>query len=41
MYLMMEWAFLRTFILKAGFLDGPTGIKIATMNAKTTFIKYS
>ena len=40
-YLSASWAFIRTFILKAGFLDGLTGIKIATMNAKTTFIKYS
>jgi len=40
-YLSASWAFIRTFILKAGFLDGPTGIKIATMNTKTTFIKYS
>jgi len=40
-YLSAAWAFLRTYILKVGFLDGFTGIRIAAMNAKTTFIKYS
>jgi len=40
-YLSASWAFLRTFILKAGILDGLTGFRIAKMNARTTFIKYS
>ena len=40
-YLSATWAFLRTFVLKLGFLDGLTGFRIALMNAKTTFIKYS
>ena len=40
-YLSTTWAFLRTFVLKLGFLDGLTGFRIALMNAKTTFIKYS
>lgn len=40
-YLSATWAFIRTFILKFGFLDGFTGLRIASMNAKATFIKYS
>jgi len=40
-FLSALWAFIRTFILKGGFLDGLTGLKIALMNARTTFIKYS
>lgn len=40
-YLSATWAFLRTFVLKFGFLDGLTGFRIALMNAKTTFLKYS
>jgi len=40
-YLSAAWAFLRTFIIKLGILDGLTGLRIASMNAKTTFIKYS
>ena len=40
-YFSATWAFLRTYLIKAGFLDGITGFKIASMNAKTTFIKYS
>ena len=36
-----SWAFLRTFILKLGILDGSNGLQIAIMNAKTTWIKYS
>lgn len=35
------WAFFRTFFLKLGILDGRTGFRIACMNAKTTWIKYS
>ena len=40
-YFSATWAFLRTFVLKFGFLDGLTGLKIALMNSITTFIKYS
>ena len=40
-YLALAWAFFKTFFLQAGFLDGRTGARIAIMNAKTTFIKYS
>lgn len=35
------WAFFRTYILRLGVLDGITGFRIASMNAKTTYIKYS
>ncbi|MCG1043101.1 glycosyltransferase [Mycetohabitans sp. B8] len=34
------FAFIRTFMLRAGFLDGLTGLSIARMNARATFLKY-
>ncbi len=34
------WAFMRTYILRLGILDGPTGWNIARMNARTTYLKY-
>ncbi len=34
------WAFVRTYFLRLGFLDGPAGIGIARMNARTTYLKY-
>ena len=34
------WAFIRTWLLRAGFLDGKAGYQIARMNAKTTYLKY-
>lgn len=34
------FAFVRTFMLRAGFLDGLTGLGIARMNARATFLKY-
>lgn len=34
------WSFVRTYILRLGFLDGISGLQIALMNAKTTWIKY-
>ena len=40
-YLSATWSFFRTYIIKAGFLDGLTGFRISIMNAKTTFIKYT
>jgi glycosyltransferase involved in cell wall biosynthesis len=40
-YLAATWSFFRTFILRAGCLDGVSGYQIALMNARTTFIKYS
>ena len=35
------WAFLRTYFLRLGFLDGIAGFNIALMNARTTYLKYS
>jgi|CXWL01.1.fsa_nt_gi glycosyltransferase involved in cell wall biosynthesis len=35
-----SWAFIRTYSLRLGFLDGIAGFKIAQMNAKTTYLKY-
>lgn len=34
------WAFLRTYCLRLGFLDGEAGFNIAGMNARTTYLKY-
>ena len=34
------WAFMRTYILRLGILDGATGWHIARMNARTTYLKY-
>ncbi|MEQ1525776.1 MAG: glycosyltransferase family 2 protein [Gallionella sp.] len=34
------WAFIRTYCLRLGFLDGIAGWRIAQMNAKTTYLKY-
>lgn len=34
------WAFVRTFVLKRGFLDGRAGWLLARYNAQTTFWKY-
>jgi glycosyltransferase involved in cell wall biosynthesis len=34
------WAFLRTWCLRLGFLDGLAGFSIARMNARTTYLKY-
>ncbi len=34
------WAFVRTYVLRLGILDGATGWNIACMNARTTFLKY-
>jgi len=34
------FAFIRTFILRLGFLDGWTGLQIADMNRKVTLKKY-
>ena len=35
------WAFVRTYFLRLGFLDGVAGFNIALMNAKTTYLKYN
>jgi glycosyltransferase involved in cell wall biosynthesis len=34
------WAFVRTYIVRLGFLDGQPGWLIACMNARTTYLKY-
>jgi glycosyltransferase involved in cell wall biosynthesis len=34
------WAFIRTYLLKAGFLDGPQGFALALSNAEGTYYKY-
>lgn len=34
------WAFVRTYILRRGVLDGSAGLSIARMNARTTYLKY-
>lgn len=34
------WAFLRTYVLRLGVLDGGAGWHIACMNARTTYLKY-
>lgn len=35
------WAFVKTYFLQRGFLDGPEGLTIAHMAAFYTFLKYS
>ena len=34
------WAFLRTYFLKRGFLDGQAGFMIATLNAQTVYYRF-
>lgn len=34
------WAFVRTYFLRLGFMDGIAGLNIALMNARTTYLKY-
>jgi glycosyltransferase involved in cell wall biosynthesis len=34
------WAFIRTYIIKLGFLDGAEGFILAIANAETTYYKY-
>ncbi|WP_435628143.1 glycosyltransferase family 2 protein [Candidatus Ferrigenium straubiae] len=34
------WAFVRTYVLRLGVLDGIAGLSIARMNARTTYLKY-
>jgi len=34
------WAFVRTYLLRLGVLDGIAGLNIAFMNARTTYLKY-
>ncbi len=35
------WTFVKTYVLKAGFMDGPEGLAIAHMAAFYVFLKYS
>ncbi len=35
------WAFIRTYILKLGFLDGKRGLLLAISNAEGTYYKYA
>jgi len=32
---------LRTFVFRAGFLDGLAGYRIAVMNARSSYLKYA
>lgn len=34
------WSFLRTYVLRAGFLDGRTGFLLAVANAEGTYYRY-
>lgn len=34
------WAFLRTYFIRRGFLDGRAGFLIALMNAEASFYRY-
>lgn len=34
------WAFIRTYIIRLGFLDGAQGFMLAIANAETTYYKY-
>lgn len=34
------WAFVRTYVLRLGVLDGGAGFRISSMNARTTYLKY-
>lgn len=35
-----SWAFIRTYFLRLGFLDGMAGFNVALMNFRTTYLKY-
>ena len=34
------WAFIRTYVVRLGMLDGSAGFQIALMNMRTTYLKY-
>jgi len=34
------WAFIRTYFLRMGYLDGVAGFNVALMNFRTTYLKY-
>ncbi|KAB0604837.1 glycosyltransferase family 2 protein [Cupriavidus pauculus] len=35
-----SWAFLRTWLIRRGFLDGPQGLAVALMNGQASYYKY-
>jgi glycosyltransferase involved in cell wall biosynthesis len=35
------WSFVRTYVFKAGFLDGAAGLRIAQMNMRASYWKYA
>ena len=35
------WAFLRSYLLHRGFLDGSAGLRVCRMNGRYTYMKYS
>ena len=35
------WSFLRTYVLRAGFLDGREGFQLAVTNAGGTYYRYA
>ncbi len=39
-YVHLVWGFLRTYIIKGGFLDGADGYRICSLYAKSSFRKY-
>lgn len=39
-YLHLIWGFIRSYILKGGFLDGPDGLFICRIYAKSSYTKY-
>ncbi|MDE0599788.1 MAG: glycosyltransferase family 2 protein, partial [Dokdonia donghaensis] len=34
------WIFIRSYIIRMGFLDGRNGFILCTFSAKTTYLKY-
>ena len=34
------WAFVRTYLIRLGFLDGKMGFVLAVSNAETTYYRY-
>jgi (heptosyl)LPS beta-1,4-glucosyltransferase len=36
-----EWRFVRSFVLRLGFLDGGTGFMVAVLIAYGTFLKWA
>jgi hypothetical protein len=36
-----SWAFFRTYVLRAGFLDGREGFMLAVINAENSYYRYA